>query len=615
MEKGMEAIFDAKVNVYDFHLSLIRFSVGLNRITIADRDHPMKNLFETGRMEFRMRPAAVLRGKIYIEEMRADSLQFGTPRTVSGALPDKPAKQKPPKPKSDAPPLVDLKNFDAMGLLNREYDKLDTPRIYEQAVAFYNDTYSKYKGNVDLVQTRSKELQDKGQQLIANARSFSNIDYRNPQELERIRNFIVELNTMSDTVQTAVNEATGLVSGLETDIKGTEQLVKTAQTSINNDINHLKSYIDLGSGEALSALEPSIRELLSDTAEQYLDYGLRALEALEKLKASQDAKPKKEKPPKPPVFKGRDVAFPSRQYPKFFLGIFATDFTIQDWHNTFDLRGVSSNPDISGIPVTLIMDVSETGASLSREVGFKGSADFRTNASERFDAKVSGQGFPVSLGDQLKQAGIGGFKGDVNFTVNMTGRTNGGVSGGGSVGIAKAQLVDAVGTIAQAVDTAVREAGQVNLGIQYAHEPPAKDTFAITTNIGELIKSALKNIVDAYAKKAIDEIETLLRARIDQYLSKVKFGDKEVSFQSLQTEIDALFKLARGDKTALDTLKNSLDQRKTEFEQKIKDAAGQAVQQVKEEAKQQAGEAVKDLLEGKTPSAPTLPSLQNPFRR
>ncbi|GHV43580.1 TIGR03545 family protein [Spirochaetia bacterium] len=604
LESGLEALFEARTEVDNFKLDLLKFRVGIRSITVANRDEPMKNLFQIGRMEFRMKPQAVLRGKIYIEEIRTDGLLFNTDRKTSGALPARPSKVKPPKPpKEPMPPMVDLQNFDAMGLLNREFDKLNTPKAYDTAVAFYNDTYGKYKGEVELVQTRTTELQSRGQQLIANAQSLSSIDYRNPQEILRVRDFITEITTMTDTVQAMANEANGLVTGIQTDIKSAEALVKTAQNSITDDLNHLKSYLDLGSGSAFAALEPSIREILTDTSEKYLDYGLRALEILEKLKASQETKAKSE--PKPPkvkkvVFKGRDVIFPTRSYPKFYLGIFATDFTLNEWRYAVDLRGVSSNPDLSGAPVSLALSLDEVNASLSREARFKGQADFRTAAAERFAAEVSGAGFPVSLGDQLSQAGINGFKGDAVFSVGLSGRTDGDVAGNGNMSINKAQLVDPRGTLAQAVDTAVREVGEIRLGAQYKHHVAGKDEFSISTNIGDLIKNALEKIVRAYAQQAAAELERALREKIASYIDG-RFVSQE--------ELDLLFQVVKGDKAAMDKLKTTLDGRKNEFEQKIRGAADQAVQQVKEEAKQQAEQAVKDVLQGQTPSAPSLPNL------
>jgi multidrug efflux pump subunit AcrA (membrane-fusion protein) len=214
---------------------------------------------------------------------------------------------------------------------------------------------------------------------------------------------------------------------------------------------------------------------------------------------------------------------------------------------------------------------------------------------------LTGKGFPVELGDQLNKVGINGFNGTAAFSANLSGRADGGMSGGGKLDINQARLVRPEGTLAEAIDAAVREASLVNLGIQYTHWVDKDDEFKLSTNLADLIANALKKAVAAYAKKALDEIERVLREKIAQYIDD-KFVSKE--------EVDALFKMARGDKEGLDQLKNSLNNKKNEYEQKLKGAADQAVQQVKDDVKQQGQQAVQDVLQGKTPTikAPSLPS-------
>ncbi|MDR3162202.1 MAG: hypothetical protein LBU28_11405 [Spirochaetaceae bacterium] len=599
LERGMEALFEARVNVDRFNLELLRFRVGIGGITVANRDRPMKNLFQTGRMEFRLKPAAVLRGKIYIEEIRTDAIRFGTDRIVSGALPDRPPKAKPPKPSApEAPPLVDLRNFDALGLLNREYDKLATPRAYNAAIAAYNASLEKWKDQVELLQSRGNALRAAAQPLLTlpppNAAALN---------VETIAKTVADITSLAALVQTAADEAGHILDALEEDIETARSLEALARGSITGDLDHLKSYLDLGSGAAFSALEPSIREILSDAAEQYLDYGLRALEVFEKLSALSAALPKSAPKPKQAAFKGRDVAFPSRAYPGFYLGILASDFTLEGWNWSLDLRGVSSDPDLSGTPVRLALGLSETAETgLSRKAAFQGSADFRSAAEERFSATIFGEGFPVSLGDQLKAAGIGGFSGETAFRLGVAGRTNGGVAGSGGVEIRDPRLADPAGTLAQAVDTALREAGELLLGIDYEHFTDRDDRFSLSTNIGDLILSALKRTAELYAKKAADELERVLRERIAESIAG--------SFVS-KDDLDILFKTLRGDTTDLGALKGSLEAKKTEFERKIRAAADEAVQQAADEAQRQAEQAVQDILQGKTPTleAPSLPKL------
>jgi uncharacterized protein (TIGR03545 family) len=591
LEMGLESAFEAKSDVDNFRLSLLRFRISVTGITVANRDSPMKNLFQMGRTEIRLKPAAVLRGKIYIEEIRADTIKFGTDRTVSGALPGKPPKVKQEKPKRDAPALVDLKNFDAKALLDQEYAKLNTPKLYDTAINAYDETKQKWEAQVETSRAKIEELRTASAPIL-------NLNVSSIRDVETVRKTVQEINTMITTVQSAADTASGIATGIEADINNARRLEQDARNALINDINYLKSLVDLGSGAAFAAFEPFIRDILSDTAEEYINYGVRALEVLEKIKAMADKLPKTEKPKKEPkvVFKGRDVIFPVTAYPKFYLGILASDFTLNTWKWAFDLRDVSSNPDLTNKPVTLTLDLTEQGGSLQRQAGFKGSADFRTNPKERFNAAVNGNGFQANIKNHFDQLGISGFSGETAFSLAVAGQTSGAFLAGGGVNIYSAMLLEPKGTLAQAADEAVSQAGQIDLGIQYAHHVDANDEFKITTNIAELIAQAVRRTAEAYAKKAMDEIERALRDRISQYIDG-RFVSKE--------DVDALFAIARGDRAAVDQLKNSLTNKKNEFEQKL----NQATQQVKEEATQQTKQAVNDLLQGQTPSTPTLPNI------
>jgi uncharacterized protein (TIGR03545 family) len=608
LEAGLEAVFEARSDVDNFKLKLLGFSVGIDRITVANRDDPMRNLFETGRMRFRLRPQAALQGKVYIEEIRADSILFGTERTVSGALPDKPGKVKPPKPpKPAAPPLVDLKNFDALGLLNREFDKLQTPRLYDQAIAISEESLAKWKDQADLVKRRSAELQANAQPLLR--LNFNSLDPRDPRTLETITGAVRDISAMVNSVEAAATDAANLAGGLQEDINTAAALVRSAQSSVEADFAHLKSYINFESGAAFEALEPSIREILSDRAEQYFDYGLRALEVFEKLKSSSGGQEGPEPKPKgKPAFKGRDVIYPSTKYPRFYLGILASDFTLGGWKYGFDLRGLSSNPDLyPNKPVTLALSFDETGAAASgRQLRFDGSLDLRGNSAGLFAAKTEGGGFPVSLEQEFAQAGIGGLSGSVAFSLDFSGKTDGELAGEGRISIAQARLLKPAGTLAEAVDRAVQEAGEIRLGIEYAHPAEGNDRFSLSTNIGDLVKRALKQAVQAYAGQAARELERVLREKIAAYID-----GRLVS----QKDLDLLFAAARGDKSALEGVKNTLENKKNEFEQRLRSIADEAVNQAKEEARRQGEEAVKDLIQGKTPSiqAPSLPNIPNPL--
>jgi len=606
LELGLESAFEAKSDVRSFRLSLIKFSISIGSITVANRDAPMTNLFEVGEIKIFLKPAAVLRGKVYIEEISAANIQFGTERKTSGALPEKPAKEKVVKEKAadEGPPMIDLANFDAKALLDQEFDKLSTPKLYDEAISYYNEISTKYKGQVDATKAKVEEIKTKSQPLLN--MSVTNLSGTSAQKIETAQKTVKDITDMVKTTQSAVDDTTKLVSGIEADVKTAQQLEQNARNALTNDINHLKSFIDIGGGGAFAALEPYIRDILSDSANQYLDYGLRALDVLDMLKAQKaasDAKPKTAKEEKPKkvkkiAFKGRDVIYPVSSYPTFYLGKLASNI-IGSWSGDLDLQNVSSDPELTyrqtGKPITLALGVTESNTD--KKITFDGKADLRENSPEKFNAVVNASGLSVSLGDQLSKAGINGFTGNAKVNLNLTGYNDGGIlidstTGNKTIVITEPKLQNPKGTIAEAAAKAVSDAGRIDIDIKYTHKVDQNDEFNITTNFADLLSKALKSMTDAYAKKAMDEVEKALRERVNQYIDG-RFASK--------ADVDALLGAARGDRAAMDQVKNSLNNKQKEFQNMASAAATQAGQQ-----------AAQDLLKG---NAPSVPAIKNPFGR
>jgi len=484
-----------------------------------------------------------------------------------------------------------------MALLNQEFDKLKTPKLYDNAIAFYNDTVTKYQTEVDNTKKQIEELRTSSQKIL-------NINVNNLKDINTIKSTIDDLNSTISSVQTAANNAVGLVNGIEKDINAARRLEQDARNALTDDINHLKSYVDLGSGSAFAVVEPYIRDMLSDTAEQYIEYGLMALNAFEKLSEQSKKLPKSEPKPKKEkkvAFNGRDVIFPTRSYPTFYLGLLSSDCTFNSWNWDLKLNNVTSDPDLINKPITLNLGVTEVGGSLNRQVAFSGNADFRTNTQQRFGANINGNGFPVTLENQFEQIGISGFSGVSAFNFALNGFTDGGFSTGGDVNVLNARLLEPKGTIAEAVAMAVSDAGHVDLGVEYIHKIGQKDVFNISTNLADLIANAIKKIAAAYVQKAMQEVERVLREKISEYI-----GDRFVS----KEQLDLLFSAAKGDRAAVDQLKTLLTNKQKELEQKYKTIAEEAVQQLKDDAVKQGQQAAQDIMQGKQPTitVPQLPS-------
>ncbi|MGD9941470.1 MAG: hypothetical protein AB7T74_16880, partial [Clostridia bacterium] len=262
VERGLSDVFEAQAEVAGFRLDPVRMRVGIASVAVADRDKPMTNLLEAGRVELRLNPAALLRGKVYIEEASAASVFFGTTRSVSGALPAYQAKEKAGKTAKEAgAPLVDLENFSAQALLDREKAKLQSTQAYEEAAAAYTEASDRWND-------RSVAATQALAELRTSTSAVLSIDVKNLKSADAVSAAIQDVRSASSSARTVGQQSGDIVKGLQADIDAAAALEQQARSAAAEDLERLKSYIDPKSGAAMEALEPSLKEILSDSAER-----------------------------------------------------------------------------------------------------------------------------------------------------------------------------------------------------------------------------------------------------------------------------------------------------------------------------------------------------------
>ncbi|HUW69210.1 MAG TPA: hypothetical protein VMX33_03155 [bacterium] len=558
IEYSLSAAFEARAEVTGFRFDPFRMRIGMVSIKVADRDKPMTNLFETGHVALRLNPSAMLRGKVYIEEASAASVLFGTTRAISGALPGYQQKAKPPMaPREAGIPLIDLQNFSAQALLDREKAKLKSNQAYEDAAAAYTEAVARWRAQSESASKSVTELKTSSAAVLS-------INVKSLKSVEAVSAALQEVRAAITSVK-AVGQQTGdVVKGLQTDMDKAAALERLARTAAADDLKRLKSYIDPRSGAAMEALEPSLKEILSDSAERYLDYGARALEIAMKMK--KDGTDRKAVP-RAVSARGRDIRYPAWSYPAFRLGLFGADFTVDGTRWRITLKELSNDPDLVPEPVSLAVSVSDS----VRELAFTGVADLRDADKESFVVDLTAKGLPVDLGSALKDMGVGGFTGTASCKLHGAGIASGSVSAKSEIRIADGRLREPSGTIAQATQSV----GSINVDVDYVREGSGSPRFAVTTNLNDLVSAALAATTERYARKAETELDAAFKNHAGTELER-KLGARDGA--------TTLLAAARGDKTAADSLGASLDTKKSELENRAsalaKDAAADVLKNV-----------------------------------
>jgi len=571
-ESGLAAAFGARADIDGLRFSPFGMTVSVAGLAIADRDAPMTNLVETGRLELRLNAAAALRGKVYIEEAAAESIAAGTARAESGALPGSPARAgagagKPAK--EAAPPMVDLKAFDAGALLEREKAKLSSTAAYESAGAAYDEANARWKA-------RAASSGAAVEGLEASTRSVLAIDVKKLTTPDAVAKALADAKAATESVKTAVAEADAVQKGVKADMDSVAKLEKAAKSALADDMGYLKSLVDPSSGVAMAALEPSVREILSDKAERYLYYAGRALEILSAVRAEDDD----EKPKDAPAAaygRGRDVRFPATAYPAFRLGLLKSDFRAGDTDWAVTLREISTEPALVAAPSAFSLSAKQGGSSVGADVVI----DLREAGKASWAAELAGAGLALDLGDALKDAGLGAFSADLAGSGVANGEERGRLALELDLDLTRARVGSPSGTFGTALAGAIAGVETIEADIAYEKAPDGSDGFRLRTNLDDIVADAVKAMAGQYAKKAMADVEAAARAYAADELEG-KLASKE--------ELDDVFAAVKGDKAAADGVKAKLDQK---------------IKALEDRARSLGADALKGI-------APSLPSIRKP---
>lgn len=545
-EAGLSAAFGAGAEVSGLRFSPFSLRLSLRSVAVADRDAPITNLFETGRVELRLNPAAALRGKVYIEEAAVDYIAVGTARSVSGALPDEPARVAAARPaKEAAPPLVDLERFDAGALLEREKARLKSAAAYEEAGAAYAEALSRWTA-------RAASSAKAVAELDASARAVLALDPKKLSKPDDVAGAIAAARNALSAAQSARAEAEAVSAGIGQDGKTLAGLERAARTAVADDIAYLKSLVDPSSGAAMAALEPSVREVLSDKAERYVYYALRAYELASRLAAAAKDGAAGARPARAANPRGRDVSFPSAAYPGFRLGLLRSSFGAGGLDWVVEARELSTDPELVPSPSSLTVAASSGGFSASA----KAEADLR-GGKAGYRVGFDATGLALDLGDALSGAGLAGFTASLAGSGRVEGSSADSFSAGVDMRLSEARVAGASGAFAVALADAISSVDEIRASVAYGKAPGGEASFSLRTNLDAVVLEAVTAMAKGYAREAMAAVEARARAWVASELEG-KLASR--------AELDGLFAGARGDVAAVDRMKAQLDQKIRAFE-------------------------------------------------
>jgi hypothetical protein len=84
---GLEGVFNARAEVAGLDFRVLGGSIAIDAIAVADRDRPMRNLFELGPTELSIDVFRLFEGSVIIRNLECRDVRWDTPRAASGPSP------------------------------------------------------------------------------------------------------------------------------------------------------------------------------------------------------------------------------------------------------------------------------------------------------------------------------------------------------------------------------------------------------------------------------------------------------------------------------------------------------------------------------------------------
>ncbi len=349
-EVGLEQAFRARAEVDNLRFSALRGTLTIDSIRVADREAPMENLFELGPIAFRMLPVELLKGNVVIEEVAAEALQFGTPRSTSGALPRFADPETGDTPGDSAESAAGGSGTEAASsLLSGGVIDLPDPR---QVVAAYIDQ-SESLAAVEALRAEAQDAQRRWESRVSELREGAERGAAEAETLRQIEPSEIDNLGEARAALETVDQARGTIRGLTEEIQDAAGAARGDLAALREVDSALRDAVEADVGDLLGRLpgfEGGVEGLVTGLIQGYLEERLGALYAQGERGLSIYGRLQSDDGEKPRALgrRGTVVSFPSAMYPGFYLGIARASVGNPE-EGTFgegSVQYISSDPDL-----------------------------------------------------------------------------------------------------------------------------------------------------------------------------------------------------------------------------------------------------------------------------
>lgn len=606
---AMQGIFQAKTDIEKVDFQFFGSSLDIRGLQQANKDEPMKNLFQMDDIMIDFNLTDLCRGKFHAENLIVAGVALGTDRKTSGELPAKVKKEKKTSEESEiSKKAEELKNaamnsllamfadYNPEKMLSDLQDELKSPTLAAEISTNVQEKVAKWQEVPSQIQTQVTEFSTSVNDVIKT-------DWSKVSDPTRLKNALESLNsayTKGTSLKTSIEKTT---KEIESDSKEVAGYANQVESAVKSDLNLVETKIadvkNLFSPEGLKEImNEAVQSMLYSVLGKYYPYVNTAMDKVTEIKASTAAKSEKTEKSEKKAKKnktetkrerlsGRDIYFKKDTVPKLLINnVVASGYEYgkETVEENLLFKGVatdiSSNPDMYGKPAKAEADF-KIGANKNNA---KIVVDARTNTTAPLVyADYTGNGYPINTDAQVFS-----FESSSNIKANMSADSDGSFKIGGNVDLSmngiKGFEFEPV-RLSNLYNNAL--GGIKNLTLGFTIDCDKSNGVSVSIDNLDRLASQLVNPITKAVSGELNSIASEAQTKVTAMLSE-KTGiatDKIAQFTNIEG-------LIGNQKNSLDSLQNQLDSKKKELENQIKNAAKGA-----------ATDALKNIIPGSTSSS------------
>lgn len=593
---GLQKAFGAKTELSYAHIELLNSSVTLKELQVANKNEPMKNLFQVDTIALDFNLTQLLKARFVSENIEISGMDFNTDRKTSGQLPKVAKAIVATTEKKDSTFQSSLKErtsglaektknsfegvfdqYNPSSIIDNLQESLQSPKAAEDAKEAINTVVTYW-------QSKPSELEKSVATFVESAKRVTTTDYSRINDVDSLRKALKDIETATTEGKTLGSTMDSTFSQFQTDSNKITAITQSVTTAINADKKLVQTQIDKVTSftlkDGLSIITDTFDVVALDTLGKYYPYVQQALDYAKTIKKSDSSKVDKNTK-KGSRLAGRDVYYSKDVYPTLLLErIFCSGPGIE-----VKAVDISNDGDKWGKPAVLTGNLSEN----SRNHSIVATVDARSTSTsplvvadytgKGYKIDVSGEKISATLGSDTAINGIPSMNGGGTVGARITADSDGVFGAKGNFGLNPVKLETTSFEPAFAsrmYNSALNSITQLSIGFDAGYSAEEGISLDISSDadnlLGKALTTAMNTELSLVKKQAQEQIEAVLKEKTSSY------SDSLVQFKNLEGQFNTIKNKLTQSQNELDATKQEINNRITSVVDKAKQDAVNAAE-------------------------------------